>query len=360
MKRRKKRTGKKIIAFLLPMVIVAGIAIFTIPSCFEDEISPESNPISSKPEVSSQQAVSSKAESSKVEQPVSSQAVSSAIVSRVPVSSAAVSSAVQSKIPVSSAVSKVPVSSVVASKVPASSVAPPVTSVPVVPGGSFYNGVKWRSPYAKTADIFKHGRDLMLLNNYYELPEDFQWNLVRWADGTPVDALSLNSSAYDKVQAVDAAAYQPLRDMFAAAKAAGVPLQLVSAYRSIDLQDRLFGSLVTQYMNQGLSREEAAKKANIQRTYAGTSEHNTGYGFDILESGNWYLSTAFDKTAQFRWLQENAAKYGFILRYQANKTAQTGIMYEPWHYRYVGVEHAKAINAMGMCLEEYIAYLDAQ
>lgn len=221
-----------------------------------------------------------------------------------------------------------------------------------------YKGVTWRSPYAKPADVLKYGRTLMLVNREYELPMDFKWDLVRWSNGESVDAMALNSAQYDNVMAVDREAYQPLKDMFAAAKAAGVPLQLVSPYRSIDKQDRLFNNLVVQYKNQGMSESKAVAKANKARTFTGTSEHNIGYGFDILESGNWYLSEAFDKTKQFAWLQEHAEEYGFILRYQKDKVDVTGIMYEPWHYRYVGVEAAKEINDLGMCLEEYIAYLD--
>ncbi len=224
--------------------------------------------------------------------------------------------------------------------------------------GSFYSGVKYRSPYAKTADIYKHGRLLMLLNNDWELPEDFKWDLVYWSNGQSVDALSLNYPQYDRVFAVDRAAYQPLKDMFAAAEKAGVPLQMISPYRSIQKQDRLFTESVNSYIKQGYSESEAIKKANYSRTFTGTSEHNTGLGFDILEKGNWTLSQGFEKTAQFKWLMENAEDYGFILRYQKDKVSKTGIMYEPWHFRYVGVENAKAINSKGMCLEEYIAYLD--
>lgn len=226
--------------------------------------------------------------------------------------------------------------------------------------GSFYDNVKYRSPTAKTADIFKHGRNLMLLNNDWELPEDFEWDLVYWSNGKSVDALSLNYKEYDQVFAVDRAAYQPLKDMFAAAEKAGVPLQMVSPYRSIQKQDRLFTESVNYYINQGYSESEAIKKANVARTFTGTSEHNTGFGFDILEKGNWTLSESFDKTAQFKWLAENAENYGFILRYQKDKTDITGIMYEPWHFRYVGVEDAKKINSMNMCLEEYIAYLEGE
>ncbi|MBQ8767682.1 MAG: M15 family metallopeptidase [Clostridia bacterium] len=225
--------------------------------------------------------------------------------------------------------------------------------------GSFYDTVKYRSPDAVPADIFKHGRNLMLLNRQYELPEDFKWDLVYWSNGQYVDALYLNCEEHNSVKAVDRAAYQPLKDMFADAEEAGVPLQLVSAYRSIHLQDKLFTRSVNSYMSQGYSEAEAINKANYSRTFSGTSEHNTGLGFDILEKGNFTLTTSFENTDQFRWLMENAENYGFILRYAEDKTTKTGIMYEPWHFRYVGIEHAKEINRLGMCLEEYIEYLEA-
>lgn len=232
------------------------------------------------------------------------------------------------------------------------------TTTEKITTGSFYDNVTYRSPYAKPADIFKHGRNLMLLNNDYELPEDFKWDLVYWKNGKSVDALSLNSPEYDSVDAVDRAAYQPLKDLFKAAEDAGVPLELVSAYRSISLQDRLFTRSVNSYINQGYSKQQAIEKANYARTFSGTSEHNTGLGFDILQKGSYYLTSQFEKTEQFKWLIENAEDYGFILRYQKDKIDITGIMYEPWHFRYVGVEHAKKINELGMCLEEYIEYLE--
>lgn len=235
----------------------------------------------------------------------------------------------------------------------------PVTPQKPVLTGSFYDNVKYRSPDAVPADIFKHGRTLMLLNRQYELPENFKWDLVYWSNGNSVDAMYLNCEEHNSVKAVDRAAYQPLKNMFAAAEKAGVPLQLVSAYRSIYLQDKLFTRSVNSYISQGYSKSEAINKANYSRTFSGTSEHNTGLGFDILQRGNFTLSTSFENTAQFRWLMENAENYGFILRYPSDKTVQTGIMYEPWHFRYVGVEHAKEINRLGLCLEEYIDYLEA-
>ncbi len=236
---------------------------------------------------------------------------------------------------------------------------PATTIKQPVPVVSFYDNVKYRSPDAVPADIFKHGRNLMLLNRQYELPENFEWDLVYWANGNSVDAMYLNCEEHNSVKAVDRAAYQPLKDMFAAANDAGVPLQLVSAYRSIYLQDKLFTRSVNSYMSQGYSEQDAINKANYARTFSGTSEHNTGLGFDILQKGNYTLSTSFEETAQFKWLMENAENYGFILRYAKDKTQETGIMYEPWHFRYVGIEHAKKINELGLCLEEYIEYLEA-
>lgn len=240
---------------------------------------------------------------------------------------------------------------------PVSSTAEPTSEKPT--SGSFYDGVTYRSPYAETADIFKHGRNLMLLNKQYELPEDFEWDLVYWKNGESVDALSLNSKAYDSVKAVDRAAYEPLKALFKAAEEAGVPLELVSAYRSISLQDRLFTRSVNSYISQGYSEQQAITKANYARTFTGTSEHNTGFGFDILQKGSYYLTEQFENTAQFKWLMENAEDYGFILRYAKDKVDITEIMYEPWHFRYVGIEHAKKINELGFCLEEYIEYLEA-
>ncbi len=233
----------------------------------------------------------------------------------------------------------------------------PTTSIPV--RKTFYDSVKYRSPDAISADIFKHGRNLMLLNRQYELPEDFEWDLVYWSNGKHVDAMYLNCEEHNSVKAVDRAAYQPLKDMFAAASEAGVPLNLVSAYRSIYLQDKLFTRSVNTYMNKGLSETDAINKANCERTFSGTSEHNTGLGFDILQKGNYTLSTSFENSAHFQWLMENAENYGFVLRYAKDKTNITGIMYEPWHFRYVGVEHAKKMNELGLCLEEYIDYLEA-
>jgi D-alanyl-D-alanine carboxypeptidase len=105
----------------------------------------------------------------------------------------------------------------------------------------------------------------------------------------------------------------------------------------------------------GLSEEKATEKAATMVARPGTSEHNLGLAVDINS-----VETSFENSKAFKWLQENAEDFGFVLRYPKDKKAITKIIYEPWHYRYVGVEHAKEMNRLGMCLEEYIEYLKAQ
>lgn len=338
---RERKKAYRVLTVLIGALLLVGLLL--IGKWIGDLVHPS-------PATSSDQPSSESASAPESMQPASSEPASSADRTSSELS-------VSSESSVSSAVT--PASSAGAdSSQPTSSAGSSVAQTGSKTSTGIYANVTWRSPYAEYADIMKHGRDLMLLNNYYELPLDFKWDLVYWSNGQPVDAMSLNSKEYDRVQAVDRAAYQPLKDLFAAAKADGVPLQMVSAYRSISLQDRLFGSLVSSYLKKGFPRADAIQKANTARTFTGTSEHNTGYGFDILESGNWNLTQSFENTAQFKWLQQHAAEYGFILRYDKTKIDKTGIMYEPWHYRYVGVTHAQQIKAGGMCLEEYIEMLD--
>ena len=112
----------------------------------------------------------------------------------------------------------------------------------------------------------------------------------------------------------------------------GITLISVSAYRSYSYQNNLFNKRVTRCMNEGLDREAATKKAASIVAIPGTSEHHLGLAVDINS-----VETSFENTAAFRWLQQNAENYGFIMRYAEDKQDITKIIYEPWHYRYVGV-----------------------
>ena len=139
--------------------------------------------------------------------------------------------------------------------------------------------------------------------------------------------------------------------MYEAAKKDGITLTPYSGYRSYERQKRNYNNLTEKYMTQyNLSREDAAIKAATVILPPGTSEHNLGLAMDIC---NTYDSFANQK--EYAWLVEHAHEYGFILRYTAEKQPVTGIVPEPWHWRFVGVEYATEIKESGLCLEEWLA-----
>lgn len=111
---------------------------------------------------------------------------------------------------------------------------------------------------------------------------------------------------------------------------------------------------VSKWMEQGYSREEAREKAGHQVAVPGTSEHQLGLAVDIVDVNYQLLDTNQENTAVQKWLLENSWRYGFILRYPTDQTDVTGIVYEPWHYRYVGKEYAQDIYKKGLCLEQYL------
>ena len=139
-------------------------------------------------------------------------------------------------------------------------------------------------------------------------------------------------------------------EMYTAAKKDGITLTPYSAYRSYERQKNNYINLTKQYKSQyKLSEEDAARKAATVILPPGTSEHNLGLAMDICNTRD-----DFAYTKEYKWLTENAHKYGFILRYTADKQDITGIVPEPWHWRFVGVEYAESIKNSGLCLEEYL------
>ena len=110
------------------------------------------------------------------------------------------------------------------------------------------------------------------------------------------------------------------------------------------------------YLNQGMTEEQALAETKKWRNVPGTSEHETGLSADIVGAAdlNADLVPGLSERDWAVWLKAHAADYGFILRYPSDKTDITGTSFEPWHYRYVGVEDAKKIMAQGICLEEYL------
>ena len=141
----------------------------------------------------------------------------------------------------------------------------------------------------------------------------------------------------------------------AAAQADGVSLTLVAGYQDADTRQAAYEARVQTYRDKRKSEEEAARLAATIQPAANANEHGTGYAADILSADNPQQDTGFAETRAYEWLTAYAAEYGFILRYPQDRQAATGIVFEPWHWRYVGVENALAIRASGLSLEEFIA-----
>lgn len=179
---------------------------------------------------------------------------------------------------------------------------------------------------------------LCLVNPWHPLPEGYQPQLTQVENGHQVDSRC----------AAD------LEAMLADCRAAGHTPLLCSSYRTQEKQTQLYNNLVQKQMARGNSRSEAMAKAAKEVAVPGTSEHQLGLAVDIVDTQNQVLNRAQEDTAVQQWLMEHCWEYGFILRYPEDKSEITGIIYEPWHYRYVGVETAKVIHEQGLCLEEYL------
>ena len=158
----------------------------------------------------------------------------------------------------------------------------------------------------------------------------------------------------DDANQVDARVLEPLQNMLKAASDEGYSLYVCSAYRSVDRQKELFNESMIDYVNQGMTYYEAAIETVKSIAWPGESEHATGLAMDIVSSDYAGLDEKQGETDDQKWLMEHCYEYGFILRYPKDKSEDTGIIYEPWHYRYVGVEAALAIRDQGVTLEEYL------
>lgn len=178
---------------------------------------------------------------------------------------------------------------------------------------------------------------LVLVNSENELPHDFSPDL-----------------AYlDKTRQIDRRIKEELEQMLNDIKKAKIgDVWVQSAYRSVEYQEKIYNEKIEEYMSLGETRERAEMLTLKVINKPGTSDHNLGLAVDFN-----YVDYNFDKTHGYEWLTQNAENYGFVLRYRKDKEEITKIDYEPWHWRYVGVEHAKKMNELDMCLEEYVKYL---
>lgn len=175
---------------------------------------------------------------------------------------------------------------------------------------------------------------LTLVNSGYRIPDSYEPDLVYVCE---------SGERLDKKVA------EHYEAMYNAALKDGVTLTPCSGYRSYETQERNYNRKIEFFEGQGFSTEEAKVKAATIIMPPGSSEHNLGYAMDIVCVDEW-----FEDTQEFKWLQEHAADYGFIMRYPKEKQDITKVIYEPWHWRYVGVETAKELKASGLVLEEYL------
>ena len=192
-------------------------------------------------------------------------------------------------------------------------------------------------------DIDSHTSDweLLLVNKNHKVPEGYTVELEE----------------VENVHQVDKRIAESLKQMLSDARKEGLSPIICSSYRTNAKQQKLYNNKVREYKRWGCSSEEAEELASYWVAIPGTGEHETGLAVDIVSDNYQILDEKQEQTDVQRWLIDNSYKYGFTLRYPTDKKDITMINYEPWHYRYVGIDNATYMKEHDMCLEEYIEYL---
>jgi len=158
----------------------------------------------------------------------------------------------------------------------------------------------------------------------------------------------------------DTRAYRALLDMLESARSEGLNPIIASSFRSVSRQTYLFNRQVQRHIDVGYSAEDAFEAARRVVAYPGTSEHNLGLAVDIVSSDYHGLTARQAETPEGIWLAENSYRYGFVMRYPYYQQHITNIIFEPWHFRYVGVYAAAEMFARGLVLEEFVSELLAR
>ena len=183
--------------------------------------------------------------------------------------------------------------------------------------------------------------ELLLVNKNHKVPEGYTVELEE----------------VENVHQVDKRIAESLKQMLSDARKEGLSPIICSSYRTNAKQQKLYNNKVREYKRWGCSSEEAEELASYWVAIPGTGEHETGLAVDIVSENYQILDEKQEQTDVQRWLIDNSYKYGFTLRYPTDKKDITMINYEPWHYRYVGIDNATYMKEHDMCLEEYIEYL---
>ncbi len=193
---------------------------------------------------------------------------------------------------------------------------------------------------ASSMDELSFSKDdwkIVLVNKQHPIPDSYSF---------PLGTISGSMKCDERI-------IEPLLSMMKAASADGVKLIICSPYRDMDRQTMLFNNKVNRYMDAGMCYMDAYNLASQAVTVPGSSEHQIGLAIDIITDGYSSLDEGFANTSAGKWLLANSYKYGFILRYPKGKEAITSIEYEPWHFRYVGVDAATIMAQNDICLEEF-------
>lgn len=178
---------------------------------------------------------------------------------------------------------------------------------------------------------------LRLVNKQHPIPDDYEVPLGTIKGGLKCDERIL----------------EDLLSLMQAAKDEGIDINIASPYRDYATQKYLFEQKMDKYLNRGLSYMDAYRVASTIVTAPNASEHQIGLAFDFNCKTYTSLNSGFAKTETGKWLKENCAEYGFILRYPEGKEYITGIIFEPWHFRYVGKDAARFITEKEITLEEF-------
>ena len=217
-----------------------------------------------------------------------------------------------------------PLSSLVEQEPPSPSAPAPASVEPEIPSAPAVDKTVW---------------NLTLVNTWNPLSRDYAFTPTELSNGCKVDQRC----------------YPDLQAMMDACRGSGLSPVICSAYRSYEKQEELYQKKVDRLAARGYSQSDAEAEAAQEVAIPGTSEHQLGLAMDIVDLNNQNLDESQEDTAVQKWLMEHSWEYGFILRYPSGKSDVTGIIYEPWHYRYVGRDAAAEIHEQGVCLEEYLA-----
>ena len=211
-------------------------------------------------------------------------------------------------------------------------------------------------PETDSASIVNTSEEL-LPEKEKKIPENLPWylTLVNFEHALPEDFAPESLGVADNTYQTDSRIVDTTKKMIADARKEGVRIIAISAFRDYDYQMELFENKVIRLQqSKGYSVDKAREEAATVVAYPGTSEHQLGLALDLVDARHVKLDQSQENTAAYKWLYEHCAEYGFIVRYPNGKTDITGIIYEPWHFRYVGTDAAKVIMEKEITLEEYL------